>query len=182
MARSLDRTNACVLVSQLSYGGAERQTTVLLEQLAARHGIRPLVCCMSPILEPFGERIRAAGCELIHWDRRKSYEWARIFYLRRLIKKRKIDLLHAVHYQAVAYGWLARVGMPGVAFVPSIRSTVYDPTLRKRSFYRLALPRCAVVIANSVSGKNWVEQFYGVSPDRIVSDNRLQEVSHLAEH
>lgn len=161
-----DGSNICVLVSQLSFGGAERQTTILLEQLALRYGIRPLVCCMSPVLEPFGQRIRAAGCELVHWKRAKSYEVGRVFYLRQMLRRRRVELIHAVHYQAVAYGWLARVGMPGVAFVPSIRSTVYDPSLRKRAFYRFVLPRCPVVVANSMSGKQWLQEFYGVPEAR----------------
>jgi glycosyltransferase involved in cell wall biosynthesis len=154
-------------VSQLSYGGAERQTTLLLEELAHEHGIRPLVCCMSPIVEPFGSRIREAGCELIHWSRGKSYELRRVRFLRRLLRERQIQLVHAVHYDAIAYGWMAKLGLRDIAFVPSVRSTVHAPVLRKRAFYRFVLPRCPVVIANSQSGKHWLEQFYGVSGERI---------------
>ncbi len=163
----VDGRNICVLVSQLSYGGAERQTAVLLEELAARHGVRPLVCCMSPILEPFGSRIQRAGCELVYWPRGKSYETRRVLFLRRLLKERNIELLHAVHYQAIAYAWLARLGLRDVAFVPAVRSTVHAPVLRKRAFYRFVLPRCPVVIANSHSGKLWLEEFYGVEGERV---------------
>lgn len=163
----VDGRNICVLVSQLSYGGAERQTAILLEELAARHGVRPLVCCMSPILEPFGSRIQRAGCELVHWPRGKSYETRRVRFLRRLLKERDIELLHAVHYQAIAYGWLARLGLRNIAFVPSVRSTVHAPVLRKRAFYRFVLPRCPVVIANSHSGRLWLEEQYGVDGERV---------------
>jgi len=164
---SVDGRNICVLVSQLSYGGAERQTTILLEELASRYGLRPLVCCMSPILEPFGSRIREAGCELVHWPRGKSYETRRVRFLRRLLKDREIQLLHAVHYQAIAYGWLARLGLRNIAFVPSVRSTVHAPARVKRAFYRFVLPRCAMVIANSHSGKLWLQESYGVDAERI---------------
>jgi glycosyltransferase involved in cell wall biosynthesis len=164
---SLDGGNICVLVSQLGYGGAERQTTLLLEQLAREHGVRPLVCCMSPVVEPFGSRIQAAGCELIHWTRGKSYELRRVLFLRRLLKERGIQLVHAVHYDAIAYGWMAKLGLREIAFVPSVRSTMHAPVLRKRVFYRFVLPRCSVVIANSHSGKQWLEQFYGVPSERI---------------
>lgn len=163
----LDGTKICVLVSQLGYGGAERQTTVLLEELSSRYGVQPLVCCMSPILEPFGKRIRDAGCELVHWQRGKSYEWRRVLYLRRLLVARGIRLLHAVHYQAAAYAWLARLGLRDLALVPAVRSTVYDPSLRKRAFYRLMLPRSKVIISNSVTGGLWLRQFYGVRADRV---------------
>lgn len=153
----------CVLVSQLSYGGAERQTTVFLEHLAHVHGVRPLVYCMSPQLKPFGDRVRAAGCELIHWRRSGSYEVPRILHIRSVLKRRDIRLVHAVHYQSVAYGFLATLGREHrVAFIPSIRSTVYDPTLVKRVFYRWMLPRCRLILANSQTGAAWVRQFYGV--------------------
>jgi glycosyltransferase involved in cell wall biosynthesis len=157
-----------VLVSQLGDGGAERQTTVLLEEFASRHGLRPLVCCMSANLEPFGERIRRAGCELVHWNRTGSYELSRVLYLRRLLSKRRIRLLHAVHYDAAAYAWLASLGLRGVALMPAVRSTVWDPNLRKRAFYRLALPGCRLILSNSVTGGVWLQQFYGVSGERVM--------------
>jgi glycosyltransferase involved in cell wall biosynthesis len=164
---TLDGSKICVLVSQLGYGGAERQTTVLLEGLARWYGLRPLVCCMSANLEPFGERIRRIGCELIHWERSKSYEFRRVLFLRRLIQEREIRLVHAVHYQAMAYAWLATLGMKDVGLVPAVRATVHDPNVRKRAFYRLALPQCRVIVSNSVTGGQWLRQFYGVKKERI---------------
>jgi len=164
----LDGSQICVLVSQLGYGGAERQTTVLLEELSRRHGLRPLVCCMSENLEPFGTRIRRAGCELVHWKRSSSYEFRRVGFLRGLLLERGIRILHAVHYQAIAYGWLARWGLPEVALVPAVRSTVYDPNMRKRAFFRLALGHCKLIVSNSVTGGQWLEQFYGVPSGNVM--------------
>jgi len=164
----LDGSQICVLVSQLGYGGAERQTAVLLEELSRRHGLRPLVCSMSADLEPFGARIRGAGCELVHWNRRSSYEFRRVRFLRSLLRERGIRILHAVHYQALAYGWLARLGLPQVALVPAVRSTVYDPNLRKRAYYRATLSRCKLVISNSITGGQWLRQFYGVPSKRVM--------------
>ncbi len=163
----LDGSQICVLVSQLGYGGAERQTTVLLEELSRRHGLQPLVCSMSANLEPFGARIRRAGCELVYWNRSSSYEFRRIGFLRTLLRERGIRILHAVHYQALAYGWLARLGLPQVALVPAVRNTVYDPNVRKRAFYRMALSRCKLVISNSITGGQWLQQFYGVPSRRV---------------
>lgn len=157
-----------MVVPQLNHGGAERQTAILIEHLAIHHQIRPLVCCMTSLLEPFGSRIRAVGCELVHWNRGRSYEIGRVRFLRRLFKEREVRLVHAVHYQAVAYAWMALVGRRDeVAFVPAVRSTVHEPTLRKRAFYRFVLPRCRVVIANSLTGGQWLEQFYGVPKEQV---------------
>jgi glycosyltransferase involved in cell wall biosynthesis len=152
-----------VLVSQLSIGGAERQTALLLAELARRHGIRPWVYVMSPRLDPFGPVVQQAGCEVRNWPHAGSYSLARALAIRRLARSRGVRVLHAVHYEAMAYGHVALMGLRRAQLLPSIRSTKIRPPALKRFIYRRALRSSRAVISNSHSGAEFMHDSFGVS-------------------
>ncbi|UCF67083.1 MAG: hypothetical protein JSV80_15070 [Acidobacteriota bacterium] len=63
-----------IVVSQLGYGGAERQTALLLERLVD-HPLRPaLVCCLSDQLEPYGSQLESLGYRVVPLARSRSLD------------------------------------------------------------------------------------------------------------
>jgi glycosyltransferase involved in cell wall biosynthesis len=157
-----------LLVGQLSHGGAERQTALLLEQLATRHGLRPWVYCMSEKLDPFAESLRKTGNSVTPWKRKGSFEIRRCLSIRREVRKRGGRLLHAINYEASAYGYFALVGLRGVRLLPSIRNSAVRPGLPKRLLFGRILRSCPRVIVNSHAGRSFLERSFRIPTERII--------------
>ncbi|RMF76364.1 MAG: glycosyltransferase [Acidobacteria bacterium] len=155
-----------VVVTQLGLGGAERQTTLLLERLAGTSWAPRLVVCLSGHVEPYGPRLEAAGYPLAVLPRRRSLDPGRLLRLRRLLRDEAIDLVHAVHMLASGYCALATWGSRRV-LVPSARGTVVPRSPLRWAVYRRMLRRAPVVVANSERGARFLVERLGAPPDRV---------------
>lgn len=160
-------TRILCIVSQLGFGGAERQTYELLRAMQSGARYRPEVLCLSNALEPFGRLLRELGLDVHVLPRSRSFDWGRVRALRREIRRRAPDLVHAVHYEAAAYAHLAMLRLRSPPLLPSIRSTVIRPKLSKRLVYRAMLRSAPLVVANSVRGGEYVVDYFGADPDRL---------------
>lgn len=156
-----------VVVSQLGFGGAERQTAALLAALADRPERPHLVACLSHDLEPHGPPLVAAGYRLEVLPRGGSFDLARLVRLRRLLRRERIDLVHAVHLLASGYAWLAtRPGRRPVV-LPTVRGAEAGPGALRRAVYRRMFRACPRALVNSRRGARFMQEVLGAPAERI---------------
>lgn len=149
-----------VVLTQLGYGGAEKQTVTLLERLAGSDDAPALVICLSSDLEPYARVIREQGYPLAVLDRARSFDLARLWRLRRLLARERIDVVHAVHLLASGYCWLATQGARA-RLLPSARGAVARPHPLRFFIYRRMLRGARFVLVNSERGARFLAERFG---------------------
>ena len=93
--------------TERGWRGGERQTLWLASELARRGH----VCLVAGRRgEPLAERAAAAGLDVIECSPASEVDPRAAFRLRRVIRERKIDVVHAHTAHAVAVGALATLG------------------------------------------------------------------------
>jgi glycosyltransferase involved in cell wall biosynthesis len=94
------------VIGQLTYGGAERQLYELVRGLD-RQRFQPVVYCLSSHTTPYGELLTSLGVPLTVVPRQRHFEWGRIRALASLMRRDRVDIVHAFLFQANPYAWLA---------------------------------------------------------------------------
>jgi glycosyltransferase involved in cell wall biosynthesis len=157
--------NVAVVVSQLSYGGAERQTVELLKALHGTPWAPRQIICLSDDVMPYGSTIRSLGYHLSVIPRSGGFEMQRVRQLRRQLVEQRIAIVHAVNWLAAAY---CLVSAPrGTRIVTSIRNSRLPATRMRRLLLRYLLRRSAAIMVNSESARTLVLDECGMSPDRV---------------
>lgn len=156
-----------VVLTQLGYGGAERQTAELLRRLVGSAWEPALVICLSEHLEPYGPELCRLGYRLEVLPRSGSFDAARLWRLRRLLVRERIGLVHAVHLLASGYVALATGFGRRVPMLPTIRGARRAKGRLRRAVYRRMLRRCPVTLVNSQSGRRTVAEDLRVPAERM---------------
>jgi glycosyltransferase involved in cell wall biosynthesis len=156
-----------VVLTQLGYGGAERQTVELLRRLAGGPWQPELVVCLSEDLEPHGPLLREMGYRLEVLPRRGSFDPARVWRLRALLARERIDLVHAVHLLASGYVALATRFGRKPPMLPTVRGARRVRGALRRAVYRRMIRRSPVTLVNSEQGKRILAADLGVPEDRL---------------
>jgi len=160
------RIRVGIVIGQLHRGGAERQTYELATRLLGGP-CEPFVYCLSPVVEPFGPMLGAAGVPLRVLPRRKSYEPRRVLALARLFSRDRLDVVHSMANSPNLYSYLAILLAGRRPFLASNRAM--DPTVSRTTarVNRLVYRRCDRVVVNSRTGAAFTSAFYRVPPDKI---------------
>jgi glycosyltransferase involved in cell wall biosynthesis len=156
-----------LVVSQLGFGGAERQTVALLAALRGRPEEPRLVVCLSSDLEPHGLALIELGYRLEVLPRAGSFDLVRLRRLRRLLRGERIDLVHAVHLLASGYAFLAAWPGRRPVVLPSVRGTEAGPGALRRLVYRRMFRACPRALVNSSRGARFMQDVLGAPADRI---------------
>lgn len=165
MAEPGDRVRVVVVVSQLSFGGAERQTLDLLRQLRGTSWAPVRVICLSANASPHGDAVRALGYPLSIVHRASRFDLGRSLALHRLLRRDAADVVHAVNWFASGYAVLAKPR--GARVISSIRNS-HLPVGRVRRFALTRLIRRSDgVLVNSDRGRQLVVQTCKVAPARV---------------
>ena len=155
-----------VLIGQLGHGGAERQVHEMVRRMDASR-YEPVVATFEAggHYQPLIER---AGVPVLVLDKRGFGEASLPFRLVRLIRGRRIGLVHAFLFPAYWRGVLAAGMAGGIPAICAVRSTGIWMNTRHRLMNRLAL-RCArAVIANAPAVKRDILEATGLEPDKVV--------------
>lgn len=152
---------------ELSAGGVER-TTIEIAQAISRAGGLALVASAGGRLEP---DLEAAGGELIRLPVQSKNLFtviANAFALARIIKRRRVDIVHA---RSRAPAWSAYIAarLCGVPFVTTFHG-IYNARSPLKRFYNSVMARGDVVIANSEYTREHVLYNYDIAEaERVVS-------------
>jgi glycosyltransferase involved in cell wall biosynthesis len=154
-----------VVVSELGFGGAERQTLELLRQLRRTEWAPVRVICLSTNVSPYGETVRELGYPLSIVHRAGGFDFRRCLELRRLLRRDKADVVHAVNWFASGYCVLAKPRRARI--ISSIRNSHLPAGIVRRSTLPLLIRRAAGVLVNSERGRQLVVRTCKVPPDRV---------------
>ena len=145
--------------TERGWRGGERQTLWLGRELA-RRGFGTVVAARSG--EPLAQRAAGDGLDVVACNPRSEIDVFAAAALRRTIRRRKIELVHAHTAHAVAIAAIATMGS-GVPFVVARR---VDFKLRDNFGTRLKYRGAAKFIAVSHAVARVLESS-GIAPDRI---------------
>jgi glycosyltransferase involved in cell wall biosynthesis len=153
------------VISDLGYGGAQRQLSILAPAL--KEIADPRVYCLSEIVEPFSPKITGRGVSVTTFERRGNVDPGRLLALSRRLAEDGVDIVHGFLDASNIYAALAarRNRLPCVL---SLRAqTHFIGGLKKWILCRL-LRRADRVTVNSRAGSRYLADRVGVPADRIV--------------
>ncbi|MEL8054633.1 MAG: glycosyltransferase family 4 protein [Pseudomonadota bacterium] len=154
------------VIPDLAAGGAERTTVEMAEAIKGAGG-KPLVASAGGRLE---DALKASGGELIRMNAASKNPFtirANAGKLARIIKDRKIDLIHA---RSRAPGWSAYMATQrtNTPFVTTYHGA-YSGTSGLKRKYNSVMAKGDLVIANSEWTTAHVHEVHGTPKDRLVT-------------
>lgn len=154
------------LIVDLTVGGAEDHLLSLARNID-RTRFLPFVCCIGR-KGPIGAEIEAAGVpvEELGKLRKGGFDREIVHRIRALIRRERIDLVHAHMYHANLYGRLAafREGVPAVI---SVHNTYVRPKILRRVLNGWLARRTPFVLAGSEAIRDDIVRFDRVPPGKI---------------
>ena len=161
------KINILHVIHSLDVGGAEK-LVVEFTKGTNKDMFNVMVCCLDKIGE-LGEELISNGFDVETLDRRPGIDWRLVFRLRKLLKKKKIDVIHAHQYTSFFYSSLAKnfPKKPRLIFTEHGR---FFPDQRriKRVIFNPFLSKCASeIIAISEATKVAMVKFDNFPQNRV---------------
>lgn len=160
-----DPLRVALLISNLEYGGAQRQVVELANRLnAAGHDVH--VCCLSDYV-PLSAELHDSANRLHVVKKRHQFDLGVVPRLVGILKELRTSIVHSFLFDAEIAARLAGVMHGGLAIIGSERNSDY----RRKWRHTLALKltgRCFdVIVANSEAGKRFQMRTLGIAERRL---------------
>jgi glycosyltransferase involved in cell wall biosynthesis len=152
-------TRLLFVISNLEYGGAQRQVVELVNHLDPRHFVAH-VCSLSPYT-PLAEYLRDADTCLHIIHKRGKYDVTVVPRLVRLLRHLRSDIIQSYLFDADIAARLAGRLAPTRAVVGAERNTDYTLQRRHLMAYRLTRRHVDLIIANSHAGAAFNSRMLG---------------------
>ncbi|WP_337286676.1 glycosyltransferase [Candidatus Methylomirabilis sp.] len=153
-----ERIRIGYVIPQLAHGGAERQLYELSRGLDAAR-FRGFVYCLSERTFPYGDMIRRAGVELRILKPHGHFDITRILQLARLLRKDRIDILHAFLFHGNGYAWPAR-RLAGVSHLVTSARNCQTVGWHRDWVNRLAFRNSDAIICNGEAVRLFIGRQY----------------------
>jgi hypothetical protein len=115
--------SVCLLISSLEFGGAERQVVEMVRSFDPKV-VRPIICSLSTKV-PLARFLSGKKDELNIVEKRGRFDVTTVFRVARLLRKHRVDVVHAFLFDAEMVARLA-APLAGVKVViASERNTDY---------------------------------------------------------
>ncbi len=151
--------SVALVISNLEYGGAERQTVELANRLH-KYGCVVHLISLSPYV-PLADSLDRSVATLHIVERRSKFDTSVLFRLRRLLRDIEADVVHGFLFDAEIFSRLAGKLAGTAVIVGSERNSETLPPLKKRIPYRLTAPLIDLCVANSDAGARDNARIYG---------------------
>jgi glycosyltransferase involved in cell wall biosynthesis len=152
---------------ELSAGGVER-TTIEMAEAISRAGGLALIASAGGRLEP---DLKAAGGELIRLPVKTKNPFVALhnaWQLMRLIKARKVSIVHARSRAPAWSAWIA-AKLTGTPFVTTFHG-IYNARSAPKRLYNSVMARGDIVIANSEYTREHILEFYeNADPNKLIA-------------
>lgn len=153
LARPPNVAAVLLLISDLEFGGAQRQVVELANSMDPTR-FQVHVCALAPYT-PLAEALHDRDRRLHVIERRSKWDFSVVPRLAALIKRLKADIVHAYLFDASISARLAGALVRRVVVVDSERNTDYSIRTRHHVAYRLTRPFVDFTIANSRAGADF---------------------------
>ena len=156
----------CQLLHSLNVGGAEVLAARLARKLAGAH--RFLFVCLDD-LGPLGEELRGEGFSVRVLGRRPGVDWGCVRRLAGVLRRERVDLVHAHQYTPFFYGIAARLlcRRPPVLFTEHGRWYPDHPRPKRMIANRLLLERRDRVVGVGESVRQALIRNEGIPARRV---------------
>lgn len=157
------------IVDGFRMGGAENKLWELIERLDT--GKYEIVLANVGPSGPLQSQFEKLGVEMFHFPRRFSFDPLPLFQLRRLIRRRQIDVIQTTLLWADIIGgfaaWLS--GVPAMISWETVthKGDPYHNNLQRRLGYEWAMKHCDLIIAVSREVGDSVQQQRRIPPQKI---------------
>jgi glycosyltransferase involved in cell wall biosynthesis len=157
--------SVCLLVGSLEFGGAERQVVEMVRSFN-RDRVSPFICSLSREV-PLAASLAGKGEELFIMEKKGRFDFTVVWRLARLLRRHKVDIVHAFLFDAEIVGRLSAVlaGVPVV--IASERNTDYVRPLLHKIALKATQQLFDVMVANSHAGKRFNMRTLGLADSRI---------------
>ncbi len=135
----MPRATVCQVLFSLTMGGAEVLAARLARRLSGSH--KTIFCCLDDI-GPLGEELRDEGFSVYPLGRRSGLNLRSSNRLASLLRREKVDVIHAHQYGPFFYGATARLLAPRPGLVMTEHGRSFpDPPRRKHFLFNRAVLR-----------------------------------------
>lgn len=152
------------VISELGFGGAEKQLVELSKQLG-RRGHAVTIYTLNRLI-PRQAELAGSGVNLIADQKRSKLDLAVLSRLRRAITDWAPDVVHGFLFDGDIYARLAAFGT-GVPVLNSERNDAYRLSLLQKIAHRLTRRLACAVVANTYAGKAFAERMYPLHPEAV---------------
>ena len=122
-----NKKNIALIIGQLSLGGSEKQLYLLAKGLHRTGRYHVHVIVLSDITEPYGALLSSINLPIITLKQYLHYfDIFRIFLLRKIIKKNRINILYSFSLTANFYSYFACLYLKGLLFISGSRNVESD--------------------------------------------------------
>lgn len=156
------KTNVLLVISALTYGGAERQVIELANNLD-RNRYNVTVCSLSRD-NPMQAHLNA---ELVVVEKKRKFDLSVVGGLRKLVADRGIDLIHTFLNDANIAGRLCGALRRRPIVISSERNSHYEEPFVRRFAERITRFGMDLMIANSTAGKEYCVEYRGIDASRV---------------
>ncbi len=154
-----------LLISNLEYGGAQRQVVELANRLnEAGQDIH--VCTLSDYV-PLAAALGDADQRLHVVAKRGRFDFGVVLRLASVLRELRVDLIHAFLFDAEIAARLAGRLLGNVRVVGSERNSDYVRRWRHSAALRLTGRWCDLIVANSEAGRRFQMRTLGITEDRL---------------
>jgi len=157
--------SVCLLISSLEFGGAERQVVEMVRSFDPKI-VRPIICSLSSKV-PLARFLSGKKDELNIVEKRGRFDVTTVFRVARLLRKHRVDVVHAFLFDAEIVARLAAplAGVPVV--IASERNTDYVRPRMHTVLLKSTERLFDVMVANSMSGKRFNIRTLGLEDSQI---------------
>lgn len=143
-----NRPGLLFIVNSLGVGGAEKQVVTLLNRLD-RSRFRLHLAYLKPTAPLLAQLEVDRLDELLCCNAHRGIDWGAVGRLRRLIERRKIDIIISTNMYSMLYGWLARARAQAQLQLAAVFHTTIIKGFKAKSqmlLYRSLFKRCDLLI------------------------------------
>lgn len=163
------------VISNLGFGGAEKQLVALARQLA-ECGNEVAIYTLNRDV-PRKQQLAGSGVTLIIDQKRTKFDLAVLWRLRSTIERWRPDIIHSFLFDADFYSRLAALAS-GIPVLNSERSDNYRLSTMQSLAHRATRWLARAVVANTFSGRAFAQRLFGLPSDDV---HVVWNGIHLAE-
>ncbi len=160
-----DMIKVAYIIDSLSFGGAERQLSLLVKALP--DPFSPLVISLSENIHPFGEQLRSDGIEVVALPKHSGVDVMRLSGTIRALKRHRADIVHGFLDAANAYAFASGRFLRKPVIL-SLRSEVLRVQGARAGVLTWMLRHAARVLVNSGAGAEHLRTAVGVDDQKIL--------------